>query len=282
MPKRKQPPKHGKPKTEKVRFNQYMEITIPCIITGVGAPGFGKSSFNRATMFNIGKHFKRGWVICGSASSHVDYSYVDPDRIYRKYSPNLITMIMEEQEENWGEQAFLILDDVTGVVNFQSSQLKTLITMYRHYHLTLIIGFQFLRVNVPKLVLESTTFAFIFAQQSDDAVDSCVKGFAGGFAGAKDDFIGIIRRLPKYAFLFVDMTRKLPKAEEVQEETEEMYMTRGEIKKKRRTQGLTTGVLPNQYYIARFPSPDQIPEFELKLGGENKRSEVFGLDWQSD
>jgi len=144
------------------------DIITPSIILLSASPRSGKSTTIRYLMHKLGKagRFQTGLCFSGTAwnAESASFDYL-PEKAVGPYSTEKLKTLLRAQkrrvEEGKPRDAFLILDDVLGSINFNTPLWTTLVSQYRHFRLTILLATQYI-YRVPPTVRACATYVFIY------------------------------------------------------------------------------------------------------------------------
>jgi hypothetical protein len=263
-----------------VTFNQLYKLNGPFIMTSIGRPESGKTSFHTYCMYNMGHIFNEVYAICGSPSAGTDYYFIKKGNLSRTFNKKFIVSILAYAEDNPDKQFALFLDDLVGTVDMLDDVIKALVSKFRHYNMTLFFGLQSVRQGVPTLLKDATTYAVMFTQSTGISMNAVHEAF--GEEIPKNIFFPLMRKMPKFCFLFYDNYNKMepvqahepdPSIEEESQIFEQFYADKKLHDKHVRSGKIVPGFLPERYTIARIPGKD-IPKFKL-VSYNNSISEAY-------
>lgn len=140
----------------------------------IGEPGSGKSYLSKWLTWWMYAFYDFVLVLSPTAGLNGNYDYVHPNLVHKEYYDGFfddILKFMAEQSEIAEEEKrdppsmLLDLDDIIGLIPFNSPAWKQFIIKYRHYKITLKILAQYLNTEVPTLTRNCITDYFVFPHQ---------------------------------------------------------------------------------------------------------------------
>ena len=147
------------------------DFSTPAIYLLASPPKSGKSVLIKHIISSLFKKNKLSYGIVFSGSLfNRDYAFLPSKYQYSNYSESAIKSLLRlqiEQIKNDGEAkpAFIIFDDMTASVNFNSKIMQALITRYRHFNILLIFAIQYI-YKAPPILRECSTFFITFYQST--------------------------------------------------------------------------------------------------------------------
>jgi hypothetical protein len=109
----------------------------------------GKSNTIKNIVRRNCKRFHRIIVISPTSMQSDEYDYFPSKFVHQDYSQEIISNIVNIQKLNSYLHCLVILDDLVGVIDFNSKLFRNLWTSLRHYNLTFIISIQYLKSITP-------------------------------------------------------------------------------------------------------------------------------------
>lgn len=167
-------------------------LSFPSLILMISAPGQGKSYTTKFILNSLAEEGKLNHVMvfCNTLEDN-EYDFIPQDYCYSIYNEEKIQTLLDFQKQNGGKNAppaVLILDDVLGKVDFNSTTFQALVSEYRHYNLTVIICVQYLKAMKSPLIYECTRYAFIFYTESEKIIKVLYEYFGSGISKNWRDF----------------------------------------------------------------------------------------------
>jgi ABC-type dipeptide/oligopeptide/nickel transport system ATPase component len=162
-----------------------MDFSRGQIMTFIAKQGSGKSFTVRSLMKQFAKQgiFEFGVVWTGSKFNS-DYDFMPKGSVHADYSEEnfakYIAKLTNWLEKNPGKKlpnSFIILDDLLGIMKPNDRTFSSLISIYRHYSLTIIITSQYLNKNVSTLVREMTDIAFLYQSRFKNSRESMYNSY---------------------------------------------------------------------------------------------------------
>lgn len=143
--------------------------THPFLLYLIGKPKTGKSHMTKFIIKELMKNKLYDYVLvfCPSLGLSKDssYDFIPSEFQYNKYSDYKIRNIMrlqkQRKEENKPNRCLLILDDIIGSINKNNKTLHKLITLHRHYNISIIISSQYMK-GVDPVLRDCFNYLIIF------------------------------------------------------------------------------------------------------------------------
>ena len=164
---------------------QDIDFTESKIIILCGPPKRGKTNMIKYLILKNSvdrKIFNFGLVFCRTKFNNKDYTYI-PDKyiiggydenILRKFIDNLEKLIKEKKKFS----AFLVFDDLIGILNRNDPFLINLWSIHRHLNLTIFIATQHLKGSSTNTVFrEVTNNGIFFRTNREDTIRAIYKEF---------------------------------------------------------------------------------------------------------
>lgn len=173
----------------------------------IGKPHSGKSHLIRYLVREICFNNNIDIVILFSKSSHTpQYDYICREWQHPTFNTDKLQQIFDMQRslQQQGLQPFnilLIFDDCIDKKNQTQLFLDT-INNHRHLNITIIYSLQYMLGNINCNFREVVNKAFIFRQDSDNAIKGANKTFLPWLA--RDEYDEINYSLPDYHFVLVN------------------------------------------------------------------------------
>ena len=128
-----------------------------------------------------------GVVFCSSSFNTENFDYIPDKYLYSRYDENIILNLMNIQQEQINlngkensKTAFIVFDDMLGLINFKSQLIIELFTKYRHYNIQILLTTQYIYA-IPPLLRECSTFCFVFHITSYRSIKAMYECFFGDF-----------------------------------------------------------------------------------------------------
>ena len=160
------------------------------------------------------KKIKFGIVFCSTGFNSENYEYIPEDYLHAKFDEKLLLNLMNIQEQQVTlhgkgntETAFIVFDDMLGLINFKSNIIIELFTKYRHYNIMIIITTQYL-FAVPPLLRECTNFFITFRITSSRSVKGVYESFFVDFDTQRECKDYILDNIDGYKFIVVKIFEK--------------------------------------------------------------------------
>jgi hypothetical protein len=100
---------------------------------------------------------------------------------------NMIEIQTKLKQEGKNVQAFIVLDDIVGVVTKDDPFIQRLATSARHANISLFVAVQGL-TRLPPVVRDNAEYVFIFRTNNGDVKNKIYETWNGGLIGTKKDF----------------------------------------------------------------------------------------------
>jgi len=182
---------------------QFVPPTEAAIIALIGEPKSGKSTLIKALMkyyYDI-HYFKFGLVITGSFFNG-DYDFIVESpalQVWKKYDEERLMKYfntLEKRAEKLHQQgkgkklppSFIILDDLLGTIQ-NSDWLKSTLTRFRHYNVTIMVAAQYAAEvkGCGTLFKSITNLSFMFPSHNANQVEAMHRAW-GGWYKKENDF----------------------------------------------------------------------------------------------
>lgn len=186
-------------------------IKIPFVMTVSGANGSGKTHFVKYAIKTTAK-FDCILVISQTASFNNSYDYIHqytrkPVIIEPANFKEAILLSMNIQKKNVANgctyNMLMIFDDIAGLLK-DSAEIRTLMTMHRHYNISIMFCIQYINMAATYL-REVSKYDIVFQLKTKNSLLSAYENY---FINSFDSFNAfkdfITKALERYKFLFVD------------------------------------------------------------------------------
>jgi GTPase SAR1 family protein len=189
-------------------MNIYNE-KLPNISLICAPPASGKTYLIKYLLTDLYKKKKidYGVVFCSTSFNKDNFDYIPENYLYSSYDENIILNLMNIQQQqidfnDKAKPAFIVFDDMLGLIKFDSKLIIELFTKYRHYNITILITTQYIYA-IPPLLRECTTFFFTFYLSSYRSLKAIYDCFLGDFDNYKECKKFIIDNTGDYKFIVV-------------------------------------------------------------------------------
>lgn len=144
------------------------------ITTLLGSPNAGKSYLIKYMISRDKKYFDYIIIISNTANFNNEYKYLSklgkPYKICNAMNvDDKLKIIMKKQKKyrqnGVKSRILLVFDDIMGIVK-DSKQIKVLMSMYRHYNITVLFTSQYI-AQVPSYCRELSTYIILFKQRTE-------------------------------------------------------------------------------------------------------------------
>jgi hypothetical protein len=153
------------------------ELIFPSIILLCASSKSGKSHEIKNIIYTACKQGRFSYGLVFSASAfNSDYSFMSEEYVHGMWDKAVLKRFIEGQKvqiQRYGaaKPAFLVLDDMVGSIKWNSDFMRSFITRFRHYNLTVVIASQYIYA-IPPIIRECVTYAIIFKQMNKRSIDA--------------------------------------------------------------------------------------------------------------
>ncbi len=171
-------------------------LKMPGLWMLAAQPGSGKSYLIKYLMLTLARQKKFDYCMVVTDSPE-DYEWIENDRYVHtifdeKKLENLLRQQKQFIKEGRPKRAVLILDDVIGMINWNSKLWKIMISNYRHYLLTIVLAPQYIK-DVPPRIRKCASNAFLFYQDDHLSRQALFDAYGLCF-GKLDPFVEFLNR----------------------------------------------------------------------------------------
>ena len=172
-----------------------IDLDSPGVFLFVGRPKSGKSyclrslikDYARQGKFSFGKVYTR-------TKFNEDYNFMPAKHVEDDYSEENLEAYINSLKA-WREKHrkplppnFIIFDDLLGAMSLNTGFLSNLISIHRHYNLTIFLTAQYLMKGTSTVLRECVTTAFLWKTIFHNSRDGIFKAF-GGYYKKESDFL---------------------------------------------------------------------------------------------
>ncbi len=158
------------------------KIKTPCLMTFFAKKFSGKSSTMRYVLHSLIKdgRFDYGVVISPTGIFNGDWDCIPEQYRHSEFSEDIINNLLNLQKYfisiGQNKNAFLILDDCVGSVNFNSRIWDKLATTAHQYNLTIMITFQRF-TKCPPVIRQNSEYVFVLKIIDDPSIQGLYNEF---------------------------------------------------------------------------------------------------------
>ena len=192
-----------------------IDKTHPQIITLVGSPRSGKSTFLKAILYRYAyqeKFFKSGLIFCPSDDGDLE-EWIDEKYVITTYTEEAllgyIDKLRKKQHEKRKELEkagckkkyilppnFLVLDDLSqGLINWYSPGIANWLSRFRKTNTWVFITSQYLNQGSSTALREYTSIFVFFAQKTTNALNGAYRATGGAMFENKKEFFKVLREI---------------------------------------------------------------------------------------
>jgi len=168
-----------------------LELHKSQLIYIIGRPGSGKSYLSHYLISLLLNNYKYHYGFIFSPTSYDEnYNKILPEQfILNVYDERILKKIIKLQIDNLKNnrniKIFILLDDCQGTINFKSKLWIKLMSLHRHYNITLIFISQYIKY-MPVLLRDICNIAFIFKLDSFFSYEGVYNVFGSSFKSIND------------------------------------------------------------------------------------------------
>lgn len=180
-------------------------------MTVSGANGSGKTHFVKYAIRTLDR-FDCILVISQTANFNNSYDYINlytskPIILEPAKFREAIILSMKIQKKNisngYGAKMLIIFDDIAGLLK-DSPEIRTLMTMHRHYNISIMFCIQYINMAATYL-REVSKYDIVFQLKTKNSLNSAYENyFINSFENFNSFKDFITKALTQYQFLFVD------------------------------------------------------------------------------
>ena len=178
-----------------VGMNSFSLVKHPAEVLIIGRPGSGKTTAMKYLTYIFTSLGIVDWVVVFTGTPS-GWSCIPRDWIVSEnYSEKLVEMMKWASGPGKGKKGLLILDDITGVIKFQSKEWNELVTKFRHLGekkededtgWSIFIGIHYAN-QLSTTLKEAATHAFLFRAESKSSIEALYNTFASlGFESVRE------------------------------------------------------------------------------------------------
>ena len=145
-----------------------MDLTIPGLYIVAGSCGLGKTYLIQHLITHLWSKGKFKYGLVMTATKFSDQFLYLPQEYVHNYTEERLQKFMKLQKEK-RVPAFLILDDIIGLMNFNKPLINHLFTTFRHYNITTLLLTQYI-YKTPPTIREQANYCFCFNMKQDQSM----------------------------------------------------------------------------------------------------------------
>lgn len=191
-------------------------INIPSNSLFIGPTKSGKTHSFKYIFKKVADKFSYGILICPTSNLNFDYSFMPSEYVHEEFNEDIIKNLIIIQEKKvkdamlkYGEhhyeshipQAFIILDDSIGLIDFQHSIFNSLFSKSRHLFISVFVLIQ--HINAVSPCMRVNCLYVAITTITDNNIDTLYK-MIPGFKSKRELKKFIDDNCQDYKLMFVD------------------------------------------------------------------------------